>query len=126
MKKKIISTPNAPSAIGPYSQAVLAHNTLYCSGQIAINPETGELSMGSIEEETTQVMSNIKAVLAAADMDFNNVVKVSIFMSSMDYYADVNQVYSKYFDNEPPAREAIAVKTLPKNVNVEISITAVL
>ena len=125
MSKKIISTPNAPAAIGPYSQAILAEDTLYCSGQIAINPATGELVMESIEAETHQVMSNVKAVLTAADMDLSNVVKCSIFMSSMDYYAAINTVYAEYFAANPPAREAVAVKTLPKEVNVEISVVAV-
>ena len=125
MNKIIISTPNAPSAIGPYSQAVLAGGTLYCSGQIALDPETGELVNRSISEETTQIMKNIAAVLAAAEMNFENVVKCSIFMSSMDFYDEVNEVYAKYFSEQPPAREAIAVKTLPKRVNVEISVTAV-
>lgn len=125
MNKIIISTPNAPSAIGPYSQAVLAGDTLYCSGQIALDPETSELVNRSISEETTQIMKNIAAVLAAAEMNFENVVKCSIFMSSMDFYDEVNEVYAKYFSDQPPAREAIAVKTLPKRVNVEISVTAV-
>lgn len=125
MSKKIIATDNAPAAIGPYSQAVLANGTLYCSGQIAINPNTGELVLDSIEAETEQVLLNVKAVLAAADMTLENVVKASIFMSSMDHYATVNEVYSRYFSVNPPAREAVAVKTLPKNVNVEISVTAV-
>ncbi len=125
MNKIIISTPNAPSAIGPYSQAVLAGGTLYCSGQIALDPETSELVNRSISEETTQIMKNIAAVLAAAEMNFENVVKCSIFMSSMDFYDEVNEVYAKYFSDQPPAREAIAVKTLPKRVNVEISVTAV-
>ncbi len=125
MPKNIISTPNAPAAIGPYSQAVLVNDTLYCSGQIAIKPETSEIIDHSIEAETTQVMRNIGAVLQAADMTYANVVKASIFLSSMDHYTKVNEVYSAYFPNEPPAREAVAVKGLPKSVNVEISIIAV-
>ena len=125
MSKKIIATDNAPAAIGPYSQAVLANGTLYCSGQIAINPKTGELVLDSIEVETEQVLTNVKAVLAAAEMSIGNVVKVSIFMSNMDHYATINEVYSRYFSDNPPAREAVAVKTLPKNVNVEISVIAV-
>ncbi|PCJ65210.1 MAG: reactive intermediate/imine deaminase [Bacteroidetes bacterium] len=125
MSKKIIATSDAPSAIGPYSQAVLAGNTLYCSGQIAINPATGELVIDTIAVETEQVMTNIGAVLKAADMDFDNVVKCSIFMSSMDHYAAINEVYARYFTSNPPAREAVAVKTLPKEVNVEITVTAV-
>ena len=122
--KKIINTKNAPAAIGPYSQAVLANETLYCSGQIPIDPLTGDLVTGSIEEETEQVMENIKALLSAAKMGFEDVVKCSIFMSSMDYYASINEVYANYFEVNPPAREAVAVKTLPKNVNVEISVIA--
>lgn len=125
MEKKIISTQNAPAAIGPYSQAVLAGNTLYCSGQIAIDPSNGELVLDNITSETEQVMKNISEVLKAADMSFYNVVKASIFMSSMDHYAEINAVYSKYFTEDPPAREAVAVKTLPKEVNVEISVIAV-
>lgn len=125
MSKKIIATSEAPSAIGPYSQAVLANNTLYCSGQIALDPQTGELILDSIAAETEQVMQNIAAVLTSAEMDFDHVVKCSIFMSSMDYYAAINEVYARYFTDNPPAREAVAVKTLPKEVNVEISVIAV-
>ena len=123
--KKVIATKKAPAAIGPYSQAILNNNTLYCSGQIAINPETGTLVIDNITNETTQVMQNIAAVLKAADMDFSNVVKCSIFMKSMDDYAQINRVYGKYFDQNPPAREAVQVSGLPKNVNVEISVIAV-
>ena len=123
--KKVIATKKAPAAIGPYSQAILNNNTLYCSGQIAINPETGTLVIDNITNETTQVMQNIAAVLKAADMDFSNVVKCSIFMKNMDDYAQINTVYGKYFDQNPPAREAVQVSTLPKNVNVEISVIAV-
>lgn len=125
MEKKIISTLDAPAAIGPYSQAVLANGTLYCSGQIAINPQSGKLVLDSIESETHQIMKNIGAVLNAADLGYADVVKVSIFMSSMDHYSIVNDVYAQYFTEDPPAREAVAVKTLPKNVNVEISVIAV-
>ncbi len=125
MSKKIISTKEAPSAIGPYSQAVLVNGTLYCSGQIAIDPSTGELVQDGISSETIQVMKNIAAVLKAADMDFSNVVKCSIFMSDMGYYTQINDVYAQYFKENPPAREAVAVKTLPKEVNVEISVTAI-
>jgi 2-iminobutanoate/2-iminopropanoate deaminase len=122
--KKIINTSNAPAAIGPYSQAVFANDTLYCSGQIALDPLSGELVLSSIEEETEQVMKNIEAVLTAAKMKFEHVVKCSIFMSSMEYYDEINEVYARYFTNNPPAREAVAVKTLPKSVNVEISVVA--
>jgi len=123
--KKVISTKNAPAAIGPYSQAILSNNTLYCSGQIAINPTTGNLVMDNITAETNQVMQNILAVLTAADMDFSNVVKCSIFMKDMNDYAAINEVYAKSFGNNPPAREAVQVSVLPKNVNVEISVIAV-
>ena len=123
--KKVISTQKAPKAIGPYSQAILSKNTLYCSGQIAINPETGELILSSISEETNQVMKNISEVLKAAKMDFSNVVKCSIFMKNMGQYSEINDVYSSYFLENPPAREAVEVSVLPKNVNVEISVIAV-
>ena len=122
--KKIISTKNAPAAIGPYSQGVLSNKTLYCSGQIALNPTTGDLVIDNIKDETNQVMQNILAILKAADMDFNNVVKCSIFMKDMNDYAEINSVYSQYFNTDPPAREAVQVSVLPKNVNVEISAIA--
>ena len=123
--KKVINTKNAPKAIGPYSQAILSGNTLYCSGQIAINPDTGHLVIENITAETNQVMKNILAVLKAAEMTFENVVKCSIFMIDMSDYSAVNQEYAKYFSENPPAREAVQVSVLPKNVNVEISIIAV-
>ena len=123
--KKVISTQKAPKAIGPYSQAILSGNTLYCSGQIAINPKTGELVLSSISEETHQVMKNILEVLRAAEMDFSNVVKCSIFMKNMGQYSEINDVYASYFSENPPAREAVEVSDLPKNVNVEISVIAV-
>lgn len=123
--KKVINTKNAPKAIGPYSQAINSGNTLYCSGQIAINPDTGNLVTENITAETNQVMKNISAVLKAADMTFDNVVKCSIFMIDMSDYSAVNQEYAKYFSDNPPAREAVQVSVLPKNVNVEISIIAV-
>ena len=123
--KKVISTKNAPAAIGPYSQAILSNNTLYCSGQIAINPATGNLVMDNITAETNQVMQNISAVLTAADMDFSHVVKCSIFMKDMNDYAAINEVYAKSFGEFPPAREAVQVSVLPKNINVEISVIAV-
>ena len=123
--KKVISTHNAPAAIGSYSQAILSGNTLYCSGQIAINPVTGNLVIDNITEETNQVMKNILAVLKAADMNFENVVKCSIFMKDMNDYSAINDVYAKSFSENPPAREAVQVSVLPKNVNVEISIIAV-
>ena len=125
MHKKVIRTDQAPGAIGPYSQAILAGHTLYCSGQIALEPSTGVLIMGSIAEETEQVMKHIWEFLAAADMGFENIVKCSIFMSSMEHYTTVNEVYLSYFSDPLPAREAVAVKSLPRNVNVEISVIAV-
>lgn len=125
--KKIINTENAPSPVGPYNQAILANGFLFLSGQIAINPTTKQLVTDDIKKETRQVMTNILAVLQEAGANFTNVVKVSIFMSDMAYYNDINEVYAEYFDeSQAPAREAVAVKTLPKNVNVEISVTAVL
>ena len=123
--KKVISTQKAPKAIGPYSQAILSGNTLYCSGQIAINPQDGELILSSISKETHQVMKNILEVLKAAEMDFSNVVKCSIFMKDMGQYSEINDVYASYFSENPPAREAVEVSALPKNVNVEISVIAV-
>ena len=123
--KKVINTHNAPPAIGPYSQAILSGNTLYCSGQIAINPVTGNLVIDNITTETTQVIQNILAVLNEAEMDFSHVVKCSIFMKDMNDYAAINAVYANSFSENPPAREAVEVSVLPKNVNVEISIIAV-
>lgn len=123
--KKIIKTANAPAPIGPYNQAVMAGGTLYVSGQIAIDPATGNLVSGTIEEETHQVMANLKAVLNEAGCNFIDVVKTSIFLSDMDSFGKVNEVYGQYFTDNFPARETVAVKTLPKNVNVEISAIAV-
>ncbi len=124
MKKKIIHTGNAPAPIGPYSQAVQAGGMLFISGQIAINPETGELDMTDIETETRRVMKNLQAILQAAGLNFNDVVKTGIFLSDMGHFAKVNEVYGSYFKSDFPARETVAVKTLPKNVNVEISMVA--
>ena len=124
--KKVISTKNTPEAIGPYSQAILSNGTLYCYGQIAINPKTGDLVIDNITNEITQVMENIAEVLKAANMSFKNVVKCSIFIKSMQDYAEINRTYAKYFDKNPPAREAVEVSILPKNVNVEISVIAVI
>ena len=123
--KQIIHTPDAPAPIGPYSQAVLSNGTLYASGQIAINPQTGEMETDNIEQETTRVMENIRAVLAAADMTFDNVIKCSIFIADMGQFGEINAVYGRYFENDPPARETVEVACLPKNVNVEISVLAV-
>ncbi len=124
--KKIINTPNAPAPIGPYNQAVLTGNTLYTSGQIAFDPKTNTLVLDSIVAETKQVMENLKAVLAAADMTFENVIKASIFISDMNNFGQINEVYGTYFDAETaPARETVEVANLPKFVNVEISMIAV-
>lgn len=124
--KKIIFTDKAPAPIGPYNQAVMVGNTLYTSGQIALNPVTMELVLDDIETETKQVMENMKAVLAAADMTFENVIKTSIFIMNMDDFARINAVYGSYFDEATaPARETVQVACLPKNVNIEISMIAV-
>ncbi|PQJ82045.1 Rid family detoxifying hydrolase [Polaribacter glomeratus] len=124
--KKIITTTKAPAPIGPYNQAILSGNTLYTSGQIAINPETGSLVLDTIQAETTQVMNNMKEVLAAAEMTFENVIKTSIFISDMNQFAEINKVYGSYFNEETaPARETVEVANLPKFVNVEISMIAV-
>ena len=124
--KKIITTTKAPAPIGPYNQAVLSGNTLYTSGQIALHPETGELVKDNITIETKQVMENMKAVLQAADMTFENVIKSSIFISDMNNFGAINAVYGDYFDESTaPARETVEVAHLPKSVNVEISMIAV-
>lgn len=124
--KKIIYTDKAPAPIGPYNQAVLSGNTLYTSGQIALNPATMELVTETIEIETKQVMENMKAVLDAAGMTFENVVKTTIFIMNMDDFAKINSVYENYFDEKTaPARETVQVACLPKNVNIEISMIAV-
>jgi 2-iminobutanoate/2-iminopropanoate deaminase len=125
--KKIIFTENAPAPIGPYNQAVLKGNTLYTSGQIAIHPKTGEMVTANIEEETQQVMQNMKAVLEAAGMTFENVVKATIFITNMNDFGSINTIYGSYFNEKTaPARETVQVACLPKNVNVEISMIAVL
>ncbi|KQM75066.1 reactive intermediate/imine deaminase [Pedobacter sp. Leaf216] len=123
--KQIIKTTNAPAPIGPYSQAVQAGNFLFVSGQVAINPENGELNIGNIEEETHQVMRNLKAVLLEAGLSFDNVVKSTIFLSDMGTFAQVNEIYGQYFTADFPARETVQVSVLPKNVNVEISVIAI-
>ncbi|MFT5913782.1 MAG: 2-iminobutanoate/2-iminopropanoate deaminase [Flammeovirgaceae bacterium] len=123
--KKIINSQNAPAPIGPYSQAVLAGNTLYVSGQIAIDASTGKMMDETIEIETKQVMENLGEILIEAGLGFENVVKCSIFLSSMNDFSKVNEVYGKYFQENPPARETVEVSVLPKNVNVEISCIAV-
>ncbi|RZM24090.1 MAG: RidA family protein [Pedobacter sp.] len=121
---RIINTTNAPAPIGPYSQAVIANGFLFLSGQVAINPENGQVIQTSITEETHQVMRNIKAVLLEAEYGFNDVVKTTIFLSDMSLFAEVNDIYGSYFESNFPARETVAVKGLPKGVNVEISVTA--
>lgn len=124
--KTIINTPKAPAPIGPYNQAILFGNTLYTSGQIAIDANSGDLITDSIEAETKQVMENLKAVLEAAEMTFEHVIKTSIFISDMNNFSKINAVYSQYFDAETaPARETVEVANLPKFVNVEISMIAV-
>ncbi|NCW11573.1 MAG: RidA family protein [Chitinophagia bacterium] len=126
MSKKIIQSNKVPAPIGPYSQAVIANGFLFASGQVAFNPATGELVLSDIQSETRQVMENIKAILEEASINFNHVVKTSIFLSDMQLFAQVNEVYASYFTADFPARETVAVKTLPRNVNVEISITALM
>lgn len=123
--KQIINTTNAPAPIGPYSQAVQAGNFLFVSGQVAINPENGELNISNIEEETHQVMRNLKAVLLEAGLTFDHVVKSTIFLSDMGTFAQVNEIYGQYFTADFPARETVQVSVLPKNVNVEISVIAI-
>lgn len=124
--KKIITTSNAPAPIGPYNQAILSGNTLYISGQIPIDPSTGSLVEGDIKKETRQSMENLKAILEAADMTFDQVVKSTIFVKDMHQFSAINEVYGAYFDAETaPARETVEVANLPKFVNVEISMIAV-
>ena len=125
LTKEVISSSDAPAAIGPYSQAIKVGNMLYCSGQIAINPKTGELVNESIEAETRQVLENLGAVLKEAGMDYSNVVRATVFMSDMEKYSRINSVYAEYFKEKPPARAAVQVANLPKYVNVEISCIAV-
>lgn len=123
--KKVINTLKAPEPIGPYNQAILSGNTLYISGQIALNVESGKLVLDTIQMETKQVMENLKAILEAADMTFSNVVKSTIFISNMDDFVQINDVYGGYFSEDAPARETVQVAKLPKGVNVEISMIAV-
>lgn len=126
MNKKIVNTVSAPAPIGPYNQAVRAGNMLFISGQIALDPISGLILDESIIIETHQVMKNLKAILEVENADFKNVVKTSIFLSDMNHFAEVNEVYGGYFVSDFPARETVAVKTLPRNVNVEISMIAIL
>ena len=122
--KKVIATESAPKAIGPYSQAVQMGPLLFCSGQIPINPKTNEVFTGDIKTQTEMVMKNIEEVLKAADMNFGNIVKTTIFITNMNDFATVNEVYAKAFVAEPPARSTVAVAALPKGVNVEIEVLA--
>ena len=124
MIKQIIKTELAPAPIGPYNQAILYGNMLFISGQVALIPGTADLANKDIVEETNQVMRNLEAILSEAGMNFNNVVKTTIFLSDMELFNQVNDIYGKYFDTDFPARETVAVKGLPKNVNVEISMIA--
>ncbi|MCW3118592.1 MAG: dfrA [Chitinophagaceae bacterium] len=125
MDKTVINTPDAPDPIGPYNQAILAGNTLYISGQVCIDPATGQLKNRDLQEETHQVMHNLKAILQKAGLSFGNVVKATIFLTDMHRFSEVNEIYGKYFDDIFPARETVQVSALPKFVNVEISMIAV-
>jgi 2-iminobutanoate/2-iminopropanoate deaminase len=125
LSKKIISSENAPAAIGPYSQAVMVGNTLYCSGQIAIDPATGKMVEGDVQAETHQVLKNLGAVLKEAGMDYKDAVRATVFMDDMDNYGKINEVYAQYFTENPPARAAVQVARLPTDVKVEISLVAV-
>jgi len=125
MQKEIINTATAPAPIGPYNQGILSGNTLYISGQICLDPGSGELKKKDIQEETHQVMQNLRSILHAAEMNFENVIKTTIFITDMTQFGAVNEVYGKYFEKEFPARETVQVSALPKFVNVEISMIAV-
>jgi 2-iminobutanoate/2-iminopropanoate deaminase len=127
MEKQIINTPSAPAPIGPYNQAILAGDMLFISGQICIDPSTGALMNEDIQQETHQVMHNLRSILTAADMSFHHVVKTTIFITDMNRFSEINEVYGKYFDSNSsfPARETVQVSALPKFVNVEISMIAV-
>ena len=125
MDRIIIRTEKAPAPIGPYNQAVIGGDTLYITGQICIDPVSGELKKKDIQEETHQVMQNLKAILIAANMGFNHVVKTTIFIMDMQQFSEINEVYGKYFEGDFPARETVQVAALPKAVNVEISMIAI-
>ena len=125
MEKKIINTPTAPAPIGPYNQAVLVKDTLYISGQVCIDPATGDLKNTDLQEEVHQVMHNLRAILQAAGMTFSNVAKTTIFITDMKRFSEINEVYGQYFESDFPARETVQVSALPKFVNVEISMIAV-
>ena len=126
MEKRIINTQNAPAPIGPYNQAIFVNDTLYISGQICIEPATGNMKNKDVQDETHQVMQNLKAILHEAGMEFSNVVKTTIFITDMNQFSEINEVYGKYFEGEFPARETVQVSALPKFVNVEISMIAAL
>ncbi|MFC1489776.1 RidA family protein [Candidatus Latescibacterota bacterium] len=126
MEKRIVNTDKAPEPVGPYSQAVIAGQFVYCSGQIAINPSTGEIDDSSIETETAQVMDNLKAVLDEAGSSFKNAVKMTIYVRNMNDFGRINEVYGSYFGDNPPARATVEVSALPKGVNVEIDCVAML
>jgi len=125
MEKTIITCKNAPDPIGPYNQAILTNNTLYISGQVCIDQVSGNLKNKDLQEETHQVMKNLEAILQEAHMSFNNVVKTTIFLTDMNRFSEVNEIYGKYFEGDFPARETVQVSALPKFVNVEISMIAV-
>lgn len=124
MEKKVINTSNAPEPIGPYNQAIMVDNLLYISGQVCIDPVSGSLKNKDLQEETHQVMHNLKAILQAAGMGFNHVVKTTIFLTDINRFSEVNEIYGKYFDGDFPTRETVQVSALPKFVNVEISMIA--
>ena len=124
-EKKVVFTSDAPTPVGPYSQGILFGSTLYCSGQIGIDPNTGELVEGGIEAETDQVLKNLGAILRAANMDYQDVVMATIFLTDLDGYSAMNQVYARYFDVAPPARQAVEVARIPADANVEISVVAI-
>ncbi len=126
MDKIVIRTSNAPAPIGPYNQAILAGNTLYISGQICMDPVSGELKKKDVQEETHQVMQNLKAILSAANTGFNNVVKTTIFITDMNQFSAINEIYGQYFNGDFPARETVQVAALPRFVNVEISMIAII
>ena len=125
MEKTIINTKNAPAPIGPYNQAIVVNDTVYISGQICIDPATGNLKNKDIQEETHQVMQNLKSILQEAGMNFSNVVKTTIFITDMNQFSEINTIYGKYFTEEFPARETVQVSALPKFVNVEISMIGI-
>ena len=125
MSRQIVFTENAPAPIGPYSQAILVNDTIYLSGQIAINPNSGEMINANITDETKHVLNNLQAVLQAGGFEFNHVVKASVFLSNMDYFGEMNEAYNSVFSDIKPARETVEVARLPKDVNVEISLIAV-